>query len=855
MHHLPIHRVAELLGTDIKKGLPQTKIVELQQKHWLNVLPQKKWFSIRKLVADQFVDVIVVILIVAAALSFILHEPIDGYIILGIVIINAILWFYQEFKAEKAIEKLSKSSSQSATVIRDGIAMILPTKELVPWDMVLFGAWDKFGADMRLIETHSVEVDESILTGESLPVEKIAERILEEATNLSERNNMVFSWTSVTKWTWAAIVIATWLQTQIGTIVDLLSQEKEEATPLEKKLTTFSEQVGAVVLFFSAVIFLLGRRQGKSWHEMFFIVVSLAVSSIPEWLVTVMTVTLAIGVQKLYKKNALVRKLKVIEALGTTTVICSDKTWTITQNHMAVTTIVLNNTIYEYNNKIISQNGAEVKPTTIQWLSTYINAICNCNNAKLPNIWDPTEIALLECGQHFSPDMQEKTWEDPFDSDKKYMVTKHWSIEYMKWSVEAIVQHCNTYLLQGEKKPLDQAYIDSIHETNISLAQQAIRVLWIAYKDANDTAFTYLWMIGMIDPPREEVIQAIQDCYKAWMRVIMITGDNIATAQAIAHKVWITWDALLGDDFEASLEKDEIIKRVNIFARVSPKHKMMICETLQALGESVVMTWDGVNDAAAIKAADIWFAMGISWTDVSKDAADIVLMDDNFASIVSTIKEWRIIYDNIRKFVKFMIAVNFDEMIRVMFNFLVWLPIPMTAIQLLWINLITDSVPAIALWFDKWDNDIMSQKPRSQKDWILSGSRWYVFYASIVSAIVGISLFYYYYTTAWLEVARTVGVVSWVFFELFLIFSVRHNTKPIRQIPVNRFLTISVFACIAIQVIVIHSPLWKVLDLSPLTQSQWIVSVCGWLVWVVFFELGKVLKLLHKKTANNTSAV
>jgi P-type Ca2+ transporter type 2C len=855
MHHLPIHRVAELLGTDIKKGLPQTKIAELQQKYWLNVLPQKKWFSIRKLIADQFVDVIVAILLVAATLSFILHEPIDWYIILGIVIINAILWFYQEFKAEKAIEKLSKSSSQSATVIRDGIAMMLPTKELVPWDMILFSAGDKFGADVRLIETHSVEVDESILTWESLPVEKIAERILEETTNVSERNNMAFSWTSVTKWTWIAIVIATWLQTQIGTIVDLLSQEKEEATPLEKKLTTFSEQVGAVVLFFSAVIFLLWWRQGKSRHEMFFIVVSLAVSSIPEWLVTVMTVTLAIWVQKLYKKNALVRKLKVIEALGTTTVICSDKTWTITQNHMTVTTLVINNTIYEYANKSIILNWKEINPTSISWLATYINTICNCNNAKLPNIWDPTEIALLECGQHFTPDMQEKTGEDPFDSDKKYMVTRHGAIEYMKWSVEAIVHHCNTYLLDWEKKALDKTQIDTIHTTNTSLAGQAIRVLWIAYKDANDTAFTYLWMIGMIDPPREEAIQAIQDCYKAWMRVIMITWDNIATAQAIAHKVWITWEAMLGDDFEASLEKDEIIRRVNIFARVSPKHKMMICETLQSLWESVVMTWDGVNDAAAIKAADIWFAMGISGTDVSKDAADIVLMDDNFASIVSTIKEWRIIYDNIRKFVKFMIAVNFDEMLRVMFNFLVWLPIPMTAIQLLRINLITDSVPAIALWFDKWDNDIMSQKPRSQKDWILSGSWWYVFYASIVSAVVGISLFYYYYTTVWLEVARTVGVVSWVFFELFLIFSVRHNSKPIRQIPANWFLTISVFVCIAIQVIVIHSPLWKVLDLTPLSQSQWIVSVCGWLVWVVFFELGKVLKLLHKKTANNMSAV
>jgi Ca2+-transporting ATPase len=379
-------------------------------------------------------------------------------------------------------------------------------------------------------------------------------------------------------------------------------------------------------------------------------------------------------------------------------------------------------------------------------------------------------------------------------------------------------------------------------------------VLGCAYKKAWDTSFTFIGMIGMIDPPREEVIQAIQDSYTAGMRVIMITWDNIATAQAIWHKVGITGNAMTWDDFEKHPNKQEVIRITNIFARVSPHHKMMICQTLQEMGESVIMTGDGVNDAAAIKAADIWFAMWLSGTDVSKDAADIVLMDDNFASIVSTVKEWRIIYDNIKKFVKFMIAVNFDEMIRIIFNFIVWLPLPMTAIQLLRINLITDSVPAIALWFDKWDNDIMSQKPRSQKQWILEGSRWYVFYASIVSAIVGISLFYYYYVTVGLEVARTVWVVSWVFFELLLIFSVRHDTKPIWKIPVNRFLTISVFVCIIAQVIVIHSPLGKILELTPLTQSQWIVAVSGGGVWIVFFELGKVIRIFYKKTASKALA-
>ncbi len=847
MHHLPTQRVAELLETNLKLGLAQTKITELQQKYWLNVLPKKKWFSIRKLIIGQFFDTIVIILVVAWLLSFLLKEYIDWYIIFGIIIINGILWFYQEFKAEKAIEKLAKSSSQTAKVIRDWKAMIVEAKNIVPWDLIFFSAGDKFVADMRLIETHSVEIDESILTWESMPVEKTAEHVLDEKINIADMNNMWFSGTSVSKWTGAGIVVATWLKTQIWAIVDLLWHEKDWKTPLEHKLTVFSEQVWAIVLFFSAVIFTLWWWQWKSWYEMFFIVVSLTVSSIPEWLVTVMTVTLAIWVQKMYKKNALVRKLKSIEALWTATVICSDKTGTITQNHMTVTTIFINDTIYQYDDEKLSHAWKNIFPQDIPWLQTYVDTLYNCNNAKLPNIWDPTEIALLEFWQYYTPNIQEKTWEIPFDSDKKYMITKHWDIEYMKWSVEAILNHCDTYLLWWLPIALTEKNKIQIHNTNTELSKQAIRVLWCAYKMKDDTAYTFIGMIWMIDPPREEVINAIQDCYKAWLRVIMITGDNIATAQAIAHKVWIQWDAMLWDDFENSDNKNELIMKINIFARVSPRHKMLICQILQDLWESVIMTWDWVNDAAAIKAANIWFAMGISWTDVSKDAADIVLMDDNFASIVSTIKEGRIIYDNIKKFVKFMIAVNFDEMIRVMFNFLVWLPVPMTAIQLLWINLVTDSAPAIALWFDKWDSDVMLQKPRSMKEWILHWSRWYIFYASILSSIVGITLFYYFYVTAWLEVARTVWVVSWVLFELLLVLSVRHNDKPIWKIPPNRFLFISVFVCIWLQVLVIMTPIGKYLDLVPLTRFQRLVSIWWWALWLVMFEISKLVRFYIRK--------
>ncbi|MFA7284949.1 MAG: cation-translocating P-type ATPase, partial [Candidatus Absconditabacterales bacterium] len=612
--------------------------------------------------------------------------------------------------------------------------------------------------------------------------------------------------------------------------------QTEGATPLQQKLARFSKQVGIIVGIISLGIFALGRWQGKPIYDMFFIVVSLAVSSIPEGLIAVVTITLALSTQKLFKRKALVRKIKSIESLGTTTVICTDKTGTLTQNHMTVTDVFIGGSAF-------GRNGQAVVPIDIH--PDHFNTLCEiityCNNAALPNVGDPTEIALLEMTKHMQLPTKARIGEIPFDSDTKYMVTQYTEVDFMKGSVEHVLKLCDTVLRNNEIIGLNEDIQKKILEQNDSYARSAIRVLGCAYKDKQSEHYTFVGMVGMIDPPREEVPQAIQECYDAGIRVIMITGDHLLTAQAIASQIGLVGQAMEGAAFEAATNKSEILQNTNIFARVTPAQKVMICEGLKQLGHHVVMTGDGVNDAAALKAADIGFAMGITGTEVTKDASDIVLLDDNFATIVNTIREGRVVYANIKKFIKFMLAVNFDEMIRVVFNFFVGLPVPMTAIQILWINLVTDSLPTLALGFDEGDSDIMKQKPRDPKESLLHGSRVYIIGASVIAATIGICLFIYKYNTEGLEVARTMSVVSAVCFEMFLIFSVRDVNKPLRSIKPNRYLIGSVILVLTLQFTIIYSTRGRHFDFVPLSTQDILICVGAGLVGTLFFELKKLL--------------
>lgn len=849
MHATLVSELLTQFQSDPEKGLTSSQVTKNKELYGPNVLPRKKGFTIWGLIINQFADIIVWILLGAATLSFVLHEYVDGWVILGIIILNAIFGFSQEFKAEKGMEALLSSSIVECKVIRNNQTILIPSAELVPGDVVVLEAGDKIMSDMRLLSDNECYVDESLLTGESVSVQKDSDYTSSEKTIIADQRNMLFSWTSVTKGTAKALVVATGEDTQIGKVVDLIQSKWEWATPLQHKLAKFSKQVATVVLFLSLVMSLIARYQWKPRTETIFIIISLAVSSIPEWLVAVVTITLAVATKQLFKQHALVRKLRSIESLGTTTVICTDKTGTLTQNRMTVTDV-------RVGRKDFLAVNIDDHSDLNQELWLLYDIITNCNNAALPNVGDPTEIALLEFTKDFGITKKVRLSEIPFDSDKKYMATVHEEWTYIKWSTEQVLALCDKLYRNGEMVELSDNLRQEILEQNSNFAGSAIRVLGCAICRGDSLNrpmenSTFVGMVGMIDPPREEVRQAIADAYTAGMKVVMITGDHLLTAKAIAREIGLEWEAMEGKDFESSENRLFLLKKTCIFARVTPAQKVMICEWLKQLGHHVVMTGDGVNDAAALKAADIGFAMGITGTQVSKDASDIVLLDDNFATIVTTIKQGRIVYDNIKKFIVFMLAVNFDEMMRVLLSFWLWFPVPMTAIQILWINLITDGFPALWLGFDKGDSDIMTGKPRDPKEWLLDGERGRIIIASLLASMIWFWLFLYNLRTEGLEVARTVSVVSAVCFEMFLIFSFRHKKKQAWNLPANSFLNISVFCVLVLQFLIIYSPWAYIFDFVPLSLEDVILCFVTGASGFLVFEAWKWIKNYYTKKANS----
>ena len=841
--------VLSQLHTNQDSWLDESQVLLQRDQYGRNRLPSQKKISLWSLFLNQFADSIVWILLWVSLVSFLLHEYIDGSVILGIVLLNALFGCYQEYKAEQGMEALIKNTIIQAKVLRWGVMSMVNSEDLVVGDIVLMEAWDRVVADMRLLVTNECFVDESLLTGESTPVNKNAECILWEHTPLADQVTMAWSGSNVTQWTAKGLVVAVGVATQLGKVVDLIASKKEQATPLQQKLTTFSKQIALIILLISTIISLIAWYQWKPLIETIFIIISLAVSSIPEWLVAVVTITLAFSAKQLFKQNALVRRIRSIESLGMSTVICTDKTGTLTQNKMTVTQLRTTDALSQKDHNSIFTwytNQSFSAYTRIYEVMNY------CNNASLPNVGDPTEIALLEYVAKIAIGWFVRHNEIPFNSQSKYMIVsglQWWSqhISYIKWSLEYMLDLCRWYQVDDQIKPLTDLEKDRILKQNSDYSAQAIRVLWCGYCLEETThdhlpQFVFVGMVWMIDPPRVEVAQAIKDCYKAGIKVIMITGDHLLTAQAIAHQIGLEGKAIEWVAFQRSSSQLTILKDTTIFARVSPEQKVLICEWLKKLGHHVVMTGDGVNDAAALKAADIGFAMGITGTQVTKDASDIVLLDDNFATIVSTIAQGRTVYDNIKKFIVFMLAVNFDEMIRVIFSFLVGRPVPMTAIQILWINLVTDSFPALGLGFDKSDGDSMNQKPRSAQEWILQGQRWKIVVASLLASSIGIWLFYYNLTTEGLEVARTVSVTSAVCFEMFLIYSFRHPAKQSRTLPSNRFLNWSVFVVLLLQITIIYSPLWKYFDFVPLSWEDVILCFVTGSVWWIGFEAWKRIR-------------
>ncbi len=737
-----IKNVLKEFNTIQEKGLSKEDVINARKQYGENKLEEKAKESLFHMIIGELTGFLNLLLMTAAVISIIASGHLtDGLFIIAIVILNTGLSVFQERKASSAVNALRSMSAPHAKVLRDGELEDIDSQELVPGDIVLIEAGDYIPADIRLLESINLQIDESALTGESVPVNKDCRVILKDNTPIGDRLNMGYMSTIVTYGRGMGVVINTGMSTEIGNIANLLNEVEDEMTPLQKKIDKLGKMLGIVSVIVVLLIFLIGIVYNAIGFtdfkilDLFMVSVSLAVAAIPEGLPTVITVVLSLGMRKMAGKNAIVKELNAVETLGSTTVISSDKTGTLTQNKMVVTRVFDNNIVVEVTGSGYDFKG-EIKggSSNVDRLVS-IGALCNDSSINGNTlIGDPTELALVTLSAKMGmlqKDLKKKyprIDEFPFDSDRKLMSTVH-QIDgkkyiYTKGAPDQLLKACKYYLLDGEVKEITDKFVNVVELANQGLAHNALRVLGFAYKEVNEykdlkeeeTDLIFTGLVGIIDPPREEVKEAIKVCHKAGIRVVMITGDHKATASAIGKELGIMdqqTNALSGEEIDKLSYPEflDLVKVTNVFARVSPNHKVMIVKALQETGEISSMTGDGVNDAPALKQANIGVAMGITGTDVSKEAADMVLMDDNFTTIVDAVEEGRVIYANIRKFVGYLVSCNVGEVLLIFTAMLLGWGSPLLPIQILWINLVTDSFPAFALGLEKKEMGVMDRDP------------------------------------------------------------------------------------------------------------------------------------------------
>ena len=849
-------------------------------KYGENAIQSKDKNSALKILLEQFTSPLVIILIIAAIVSWLIGEGVDAIIICGVVVLNALLGFFQEYKADKAIQSLKKMAGLKSKVLRDGEEMVVEACELTIWDVILLEAWDKIPADARLFEAVNLEVEEAILTWESVPVEKHIATI-DEASALADMKNMVFSWTMITKWRWKAVITAIWMDTEMWKIAWMLEDAPEKTTTLEKKLNNLSKILWIAAVVICIIIFIVYRLVSHlEFNQAFLAAVALAVAAIPEWLPAVVTISLWLWVKRFVKKNVLVRRLSSVETLGSVNIICTDKTGTLTKNEMTVTKLFVNGEIVDVSGRWYSTKWEFSAP--IEWLRPLLSIGMLCNTAKLHNkqvIGDPTEWALLVSAykawmkeEDFFNDWE---WIDeiPFDSERKRMseiFARKVSVEnadeskykksyisklpkiliYTKWAIEWLLPLCDTILINWEIKELDKETKKQILDQASKFSEQALRVLGFAFGEwKEEKNLTFVWLQAMIDPPREEVKDSIERCKNAWIRVIMITWDNKVTAWAIARELWIEWEVITWFDFEKSKKKAELLDTVWVIARVNPSDKQEIVNILRWRWNVVAMTWDGVNDAPSIKAADIWVGMWITWTDVTKEAADMILTDDNFKSIVNAVEEWRWIYDNIQKFVNYMIVSNICEIAILFVASLIWVPIPLLAIHLLWLNVITDWLPAIALWVDPINPNVMNRKPRKASQGLIDGRM--ILNIILLSSSVTIwtlILFLRWYHID-LEMARSAVFLFMAASELVKIQIIR--SQYWLSFFSNKWLIWALLGAFGLAFSIVYIPgINTLFDLQPLSagiwEEMWIILGIFIIIWTVLSEYMKKSKRFQK---------
>ena len=901
--HKSVDETKEYFKLDEENGLSNEQVNENRQKYGTNELQTKKKKSTFVKFLEQFKDFMIIVLIIAAIISgvvgYIEGEGItDSIIILIVVILNAVIGVIQENKAEKSLEALQKLSAHVSKVIRNGKMEVIPAKELVPGDIVVLDTGDYVPADLRIIEAVNLKSQEASLTGESVPVEKSANTIEQEEVDLGDRENMLFSSSLITYGRGKGIVVETGMNTEVGKIAGIINSAEETQTPLQEKLNKLGKTLGIAALVICAIIFVIGLLYGKDPIEMFMTAVSLAVAVIPEGLAAVSTIVLAIGVQRMVKRHAIVKKLPAVETLGSTTVICSDKTGTLTQNKMTVEKIF-------YNGKLL--DAKEVKQNIDKNLEklVYISMLCNDTKISANNelTGDPTETALVDMGFNlqFEKNIYDKNpriKEIPFDSDRKLMTTvnkiNNKYVVLTKGGVDELLAKCNKYLYDGEERNDLENYKKVITKNNEDMAKDALRVLSMAYKEIDheptdeemkdiEQDLIYVGMVGMIDPPRLEVKDAVDKCKKAGIKTVMITGDHKITAIAIAKSLGILQgeeEALTGAELEKMSDEDltKNIRKYSVYARVSPEHKVRIVKAWQANGEIVAMTGDGVNDAPALKTADIGCAMGIVGTDVSKEAADVILTDDNFATIVSSVEEGRRIYDNILKAIQFLLSSNVGEVITLfvailitpllgnLFGIDINLIVPLLPIHILWINLVTDSLPALALAVDPPQKDVMDRRPNKNKSVFTKGMIWRIVYQGILIGVITIVAFIVGLATPdenlpviegltneeiKVEIGQTMAFCVLAFSQLVHVFNVRDNKTSIFKTGIfsNKQLILAVLASAALMLGILLIPaLRHVFSIPVLPVGNILEIVVLSLMPLIVVELFKLIKINTSKS-------
>ncbi|NPV27708.1 MAG: calcium-transporting P-type ATPase, PMR1-type [Firmicutes bacterium] len=889
-HSLDLIEATTKLGTDLRKGLSSKEATRRLEQYGPNQLAEPTRISPIKMFISQFKDFMVLILLTATIISGLLGEVADAITILAIVVLNATLGFIQEYRAEKSMEALKKLTAPEARVLRDGLEKKIPAADLVPGDLVNLETGDRIAADLRLTKAVNLEIEESTLTGESIPVKKRTDKLPDPESGLGDRRNMAYMGTVVTRGRGQGLVVSTGMHTEMGQIAAIMQTVGEEDTPLQKRL----EQLGKILVFLClgicAVVAVTGIWRGESPMQMFLSGISLAVAAIPEGLPAIVTIALAIGVQKMIRRQAIVRKLPAVETLGCATVICSDKTGTLTKNEMTVRQIFVNGQTIQVTGEGYEPRGEfelKGKPLTKkerEGLDKLLKIAAMCNNAQLKREklsvkdwitgkkgnreWsisgDPTEGALVVLTAKGGVTQKElekqepRLTELPFDSERKRMSVvcqkdNGQRTAYVKGAPDVILDLCDYIELAGRVVRLTNEHKDLVLRHNEDMARQALRVLAFAYRelppnfeelevDTVEKNLVFVGLAGMLDPPRPSAIRAVELSQAAGIKTVMITGDHQVTACAIARELGIIRgkeQSVTGKELDRWSD-EELAKRVDdiaVYARVSPKHKLRIVRALKQRGHITAMTGDGVNDAPAVKEADIGIAMGRTGTDVTKEASAMVLADDNFATIVAAVEEGRAIYDNIRKFIRYLLACNTGEVLTMFLGTLMGLPLPLLPIQMLWVNLVTDGLPAIALGLENADPDVMRRPPRHPRESVFShglGGKIASRGAQIGLVTLLVFLIGLFLLPArggdQISQARTMAFCTLVFCQLFYVFDCKSEHYSVFELGFfsNPYLVLAVVCSALMQLTVIYVPwLQNVFHTVPLHPLQWTICLVG----------------------------